>query len=283
MTISGSRVAGGILAAALVGYGLWAENKGTGTPAQQQAGGLTALEHTIWPNLPPNQDPASVARGKTLFASNCSFCHGADATGGNGGPDLIRSVLVNHDERGNLIGPTVHNGRPGRGMPAFGNLTEEQIGDLAAFLHQQNRNDRIRISYVVGQDIAGDVAAGKKSFTERCAQCDSTTGDLAGVGGKYEPGALQQLWLRGGEAGSDPRAGRRVAVTLPSGQRFEGALQHLDEFNVAFYDASGYRSIERRPGVTVSVHDPDAAHVDLLHRLTDSDIHNVTVYLETLK
>lgn len=287
MSISGCSAAGYLLAAALVSHGLWAQDtaqgktQDKGAPAPQSSGGLTAQERAIWPNLPPNQDPAAVAHGKSLFASNCSFCHGADATGGNGGPDLIRSVLVNHDERGNLIGPIVHNGRPGRGMPAFPNLTEAQIGDLAAFLHQQNRDDRIRISYKVGQDITGDTAAGKEYFTNHCGQCHSPAGDLAGVGGRYEPGALQQAWLRG--AGSDPRSKETVAVTLPSGQRFEGALQHLDEFNVAFYDASGYHSFDRRPGLTVKVHDPAAAHANLLHGLTDADIHNVTVYLETLK
>lgn len=278
-------VLGCIVAAVLVGCGLWAEHKGSGMPAQQSSGDLTAQERAIWPNLPPNQDPAAVARGKILFESNCSFCHGADATGGNGGPDLIRSVLVNHDDHGNLIGPTVHNGRPGRGMPAFRNLTDAQISDLVAYLHQQNRDDRIRITYKVGQDITGDVSGGKTYFTEHCAQCHSTTGDLAGIGSRYEPGVLQQLWLRGGgsESRSDPRLRKTVRVSLASGQRFEGTLQHLDEFNVAFYDADGYHSFERGPGVTVTVHDPVAAHQELLGHLTDSDMHNVTVYLETLK
>src|SRR3989442_2339456 len=32
----------------------------------------------------PITDPAAVARGKLLFEVNCSFCHGADARGGDG-------------------------------------------------------------------------------------------------------------------------------------------------------------------------------------------------------
>ena len=43
----------------------------------------------IYPNLPPNQAPAAVARGKRLFETNCAFCHGTDATGGNRGPFCI--------------------------------------------------------------------------------------------------------------------------------------------------------------------------------------------------
>ena len=67
----------------------------------------------------PNQAPAAVARGKGLFETNCAFCHGAEATGGNCGPDLLRSVLVNHDEKGELIGPVIRDGRASKGMPNF--------------------------------------------------------------------------------------------------------------------------------------------------------------------
>jgi hypothetical protein len=69
--------------------------------------------------IPPAPDQAAVDRGQKLFGQNCSFCHGKDANGGDGGPDLIRSVLVNHDENGNLFAPVVHNGSPEKGMPKF--------------------------------------------------------------------------------------------------------------------------------------------------------------------
>ena len=39
-------------------------------------------------------DPAVVQRGRQIFSANCSFCHGSDARGGEGGPNLIRSELV---------------------------------------------------------------------------------------------------------------------------------------------------------------------------------------------
>src|SRR5215831_13799709 len=82
----------------------------------------------IYPNLPPNQDPAAVARGKDLYGASCAFCHGKEATGGNTGPDLLRSVLVNHDETGELIGPVIRTGRTSKGMPGF-DLPNGQISD----------------------------------------------------------------------------------------------------------------------------------------------------------
>src|SRR4051812_49360764 len=52
-------------------------------------------------------DPAMIERGKATFVAQCGFCHGANAKGGESGPDLIRAVPVIDDENGNLIGPII--------------------------------------------------------------------------------------------------------------------------------------------------------------------------------
>lgn len=239
----------------------------------------------IWPNLPPNQNAADVARGRSLFENNCSFCHGTDASGGNGGPDLMRSVLVNHDEHGDLIGPTVRNGRADKGMPAFKNFTDVQVQDLVAFLHQQNRDDRIRSSYKISHVAVGNASAGNIYFQSHCIQCHSPSRDLAGIATKLNSGALQQLWLNPAANMTATKAvpWKTVTVTLPSGQKLMGTLQHIDEFDIAFYGASGYHSFPIGPGLSAQVHNPLAAHEQLLHDLTDTNMHDVTTYLETLK
>ena len=118
--------------------------------------------------IPPAPDQAAVDRGQNLFSQNCSFCHGRDANGGDGGPDLIRSVLVNHDEHGNLISPVVLNGRPGKGMPKF-NLTPAQISDIATFLHARNRYVRYRQLYQVKDVVTGDARSGEAYFNGAAA------------------------------------------------------------------------------------------------------------------
>ena len=266
------------MAAAL--YAMQAPKNASASPQQARQDAMAEQMRKLWPNLPKNQNPAAVARGKVLFASNCSFCHGADASGGNGGPDLIRSVLVNHDENGDLIGPTIRNGRPDKGMPAFASFTPAQVEDLVAFIHQKNRDDRIRISYKIGNVAVGNATAGKAYFAAHCAECHSATGDLAGIANKFQPDQLQQLWLN---PASRVAADKTVKVTLPSRQKFSGALQHIDEFDVALYDTNGYHSFAITPGVSVEVHNPLAAHEQLLQHLTDPDMHNVTTYLETMK
>ncbi|PYP39129.1 MAG: hypothetical protein DMD46_00405 [Gemmatimonadetes bacterium] len=50
-----------------------------------------------YPERPPA--PAEqVARGQQIFRSNCSFCHGSDARGGESGPNLVRDQVVLRDQ-----------------------------------------------------------------------------------------------------------------------------------------------------------------------------------------
>jgi cytochrome c oxidase cbb3-type subunit 3 len=60
---------------------------------------------------------------------------------------------------------------------------------------------------------------------------------------------------------------------------------NLDDFNVALRDANGaYHSFARtKDGPRVEVNNRLQAHLDLLTRLSDADIHNLTAYLVTLK
>src|SRR5204863_1503970 len=100
-------------------------------PAGRGRGAPPAQRRQDYPQRPPG-DPAAIDRGKALYGVNCQFCHGADTRGGDGGPSLLRSGLVLEDQKGELIAPVVRAGRPG--MPKF-TLTDEQIADVAAFVH----------------------------------------------------------------------------------------------------------------------------------------------------
>jgi cytochrome c oxidase cbb3-type subunit 3 len=233
-----------------------------------------------WFNLPP-PSPA-VESGEKLFVTNCSFCHGRDGAG-KSGPDLLRSMLVNRDQDGKQIGVIVHNGRPATGMPAFPSLTDSEVSDIAAFLHYRTQAVVARGSYVIQDLVTGDPKAGEAYFngTGGCNGCHSPSGDLSGIAGKFQPAQLQHLFLAGREQGKHVPV--QAKVTLPSGQSISGTLEHLDEFDVALLDSSGeYRSWSRE-GVQVELHDPLAAHRELLRKYTDADIHNILAYLETLK
>jgi cytochrome c oxidase cbb3-type subunit 3 len=76
-----------------------------------------------------------------------------------------------------------------------------------------------------------------------------------------------------------------VTVTLPSGESVSGALLRLTDFDVMLRDESGAIRSWLREGDTpkVVVTDPLKAHYDMLTRWTDTDMHNMTAYLATLK
>ncbi len=245
----------------------------------------------------PRFDQAAVERGQQIFVAQCGFCHGSNATGGQSGPDLIRSVLVMDDENGKELGEFLKAGRPDKGMPKF-ELSEAQNRDIATFLHQRVAAAANRGSYKVLNILVGDAKAGEAFFNGpgKCSTCHSPTGDLKGIGGRYDPVTLQGRIVmprgRGGFGGGRGRGGPEsqrslptVTVTLPSGQSFSGILVRITDFDVTLRDAAGLSRSFTRDGDTpkVETKDPLQAHVDLLARWKDSDIHNMTAYLVTLK
>src|SRR5213594_4280973 len=246
-----------------------------------------------YPERPPAA-PEQVARGQQLFKSNCSFCHGSDARGGETGPNLVRAQVVLADQHGELVTPIVQNGIPARAMPKF-TLSAAEIADIAAWLHSQPLSDRGAPSTL--DILVGNAKEGEAYFNGagHCTQCHSVSGDLAGIGARYEPKTIQNLIVSGGRGRSFGRrpAGSAapkvppttVTVTLPSGQTSTGDLDHISAFVVALREPDGtYRSFARHDSIPkVVVTNPLQRHIDMLPQWRDSDIHNLTAYLVTLK
>lgn len=230
--------------------------------------------------VPPT---SRIDSGNSLFQQNCAFCHGRDAGGGETGPDLTRSAIVASDVGGNKISPIVRNGIPDKGMPKFASLSDEDIGALVLFIHDQKRKAESQKGGRRGVDPSdlqtGNADAGKAYFNGPggCTGCHSPTGDLAGIAKRRHGLNLEQRMLH-------PEGNHAmVTVKLPSGETVKGALAHLDEFTVALREPSGqYRSWLTK-SVSYTLDDPIDAHVQLLSKYTDDDIHNLMAYLQTLE
>ena len=239
-------------------------------------------------------DPAVLERGKAIYGVQCNFCHGSDARGGEGGPNLLRSELVLNDDKGELIAPVVQNGRGE--MPKI-SITREQISDVAAYIHSFKVGGYDVSRMVPLSILVGDAKAGEQTFKTMCASCHSVTGDLKGIASKItDPKALQNGWLMpGGGGGRGPGPGRggspfnvppvTVTVSMANGKKTEGRLVRIDDFIVTLTDADGTQKTFRRDGDVpkVEIHDPLKAHKDLLPKYSDKDIHNLTSYLVTIK
>jgi cytochrome c oxidase cbb3-type subunit 3 len=257
-----------------------------GQRGAQRSRGAEGTREFLGLGAPP--DAAAAERGSKLYAASCSFCHGGKATGGDTGPDLVRSSLVLHDEKGELIGPVIHNGRPDRGMPQFASFSNTELYELAEFLHQRVELAANRGTYQILNVVTGNPKAGEAWFQGAggCVNCHSAFGDLAHIGSKLSPPDLQQTLLypasRARASGVDRE--QKATVTLPSGEKISGTVKKLDDFHVALYDKAGdFHSIPLRDGATVKLEDPLAAHRELLDKYTDADMHNITAYLATLK
>jgi hypothetical protein len=181
---------------------------------------------------------------------------------------------------------------PKSGPAPIASLTQNQIKDLSHFLHEQVEDTLRSGPYTkVLNVLTGDAQAGAAYFQGAggCAHCHSVSGDLAHIASTYDAPTLQQRLLF-------PRTiafGRRAAtalkpvtvkVTSTDGESISGTLVHLDDFNISLRDEAGtYHAWSRTPQLKIEVHDPYAAHEELLDRITDQDIHNLVAYLETLK
>lgn len=240
----------------------------------------------------------AVARGLTAYNTTCGYCHGERGKGGNGGPDLITSDVTLHDEDG--VGMAEYLKGAVHQKADKTDLTQAQVYDIASYLHSRiiataNHNDPIHTEDVAK---AGDPKAGEAYFNGAggCSKCHQPEGNLKGIGSKYDIVTLQDRianpraggrggFGRGGAAAApDPNA-ITATVTLPNGQTFTGTPLVNSDFDVTLRLPDGSeRTWARNNGIPkVELHDPMAQHLVILTKLTDTELHNLTAYLATLK
>ncbi len=239
-------------------------------------------------------DQAVVERGGKFFAAKCASCHGDNARGGNGkaGADLIRSDIVLLDHGGRELPEFLKFGRPEKGMPKF-DLSHDDGVDVATWLHYQVSVAADRGAYVKFNVFSGNAKAGEAFFNGpvgKCNTCHSVTGDLKGIGEKsnHDAPTLQGAILAG-RTGGGGRGGRgagggatvTATVTLKTGEKFTGTPALMNDFVVEIRLANGDTKTWLRDGEwpKVTLVNRLQAHIDLMMKYTDDDIHNLAAYL----
>ncbi len=158
-------------------------------------------------------DSEAAARGAPLYASNCAFCHGADARGAQA-PDLAQSLYIQSDDGGLSFAEFMRVGRTVNGMPAFPQMSAANLSDLTAFLKSKIAEGRGRGGFDPASIVVGNAQRGEAYFNGvgQCRTCHSPAGDLKGVGAKslrrHPPGANGEPANRG----RGPRRGRSSAA-----------------------------------------------------------------------
>jgi cytochrome c oxidase cbb3-type subunit 3 len=134
------------------------------------------------------KDTKAMEIGERLFANHCSSCHGSDAQGAVGFPNLADNDWLYGGEPDTLV-QTITNGRNGI-MPAWGAaLGDEGVKQVAAYVRNFSEQ---------GQDEAL-VAEGQKKFAMFCVACHGADGK-----GNYALGApnlTDNIWLHSYDSG----------------------------------------------------------------------------------
>lgn len=242
----------------------------------------------------------AVARGTTGYNTTCGYCHGDRAKGGNAGSDLITSDVSLHDEDG--VGLAAYLKGDVHQKAAKLDLTQAQVYDIASYIHSRIIYSATTRGEVQPEEVlkAGNAQAGQTYFNGAggCAKCHSPTGDFKTIGSKYDAASLQDKIVNprsGGRGGGGRGAGGAAAppdpnaitatVTTRDGKTVTGIPMRVTDFDVTlrFPDGST-QTWTRDNGIPkVERHDPLQAHVDIMTKLKDSDMHNLTAYLATLK
>lgn len=145
-----------------------------------------------------------VARGRTLYATNCSGCHGAAGQGGTGRP--LGDVLKTFPDRADHIA-WVENGSPAAGTPYGATGTPSQsggFGPMPGFKDSLSAEDiaaivRYEREVFGGEEPPAEGEAGSQAGTE--SDADTESEEAAGKGGNV-----------GGDTSEDHGTGTTPAV-----------------------------------------------------------------------
>ena len=144
------------------------------------------------------KDQAAMTIGKNLFATYCIQCHGSDAQGSRGFPNLTDSDWI-YGGTPEKIHETITNGRIGIMMPWGPNLGTEGVRDVANYVISLSK-DR-----AYDEDRA---ARGKEIFQANCVACHGANGQ--GTMG-IAPRLNDNIWLWGGSE-------KAIIETITSGR-----------------------------------------------------------------
>jgi cytochrome c oxidase cbb3-type subunit 3 len=130
-------------------------------------------------------DPVVRKMGMRMFANNCAQCHGADAKGSYGFPNLTDDDWIYGGDAA-TIKATLVNGRQAA-MPAWGSILGDQgIAETTQYVLALN-----------GRDTDSTMAAaGEKHFQTYCVACHGA--DAKGNPALGSPNLANGIWLYGG-------------------------------------------------------------------------------------
>lgn len=110
--------------------------------------------------------------GEALYDQYCAACHGSEGTGGVGVPLALAAFQRTVDD--DFLNKTIHYGRPGRVMPAFNYLKEDEITAIVAYIRGFAPG---KTPVYDKRPVQGDSRHGKVLYEHQCAACHGQKGE----------------------------------------------------------------------------------------------------------
>lgn len=154
------------------------------------------------------QDPEALKMGKRLYMTYCTNCHGSDAGGGPGYPNLRDGDWLYGGEPA-AIKASIANGRNGFMPPHAASLGPEGVLNVSEY-----------VLSLSGRKVNADAAAtGKATFETICAACHGKDGKGNKLMGA--PNLTDGIWLYGAS---------QAAVMKTIGEGRKGSMPAHGEF-----------------------------------------------------
>ena len=132
------------------------------------------------------EDPKAMRMGQRIFLNNCALCHGSDAGGAFGFPNLTDDKWL-YGGTPEAIHTTISDGRKGQ-MPAWGAVIgDEGVKQVSAYVRTK-----------AGLEVtieSSDLKVGQQIFDTTCAVCHGADG--AGNQALGAPNLFDNNWLYG--------------------------------------------------------------------------------------
>jgi len=161
-------------------------------------------------------NPEAKAIGERIFMNNCAQCHGSDAHGSRGFPNLTDNDWI-HGGSPEKISETLTNGRVGMMPPMAAAVgTEDDVKNVANYVLSLSNSDH----------DATRAAAGKEKFAV-CAACHGADG--TGNPAIGAPNLADNIWLHGaGEEAIIKRINEGKVNQMPAqGSKFSPEQIHV--------------------------------------------------------
>ena len=131
-------------------------------------------------------DPAATKVGRNVFANNCAACHGSDARGAKGYPNLVDDDWLYGGEPDTALA-SVLGGRRGVMPPLAAALPGNGVDEVAHYVRALSGQTHDAVL----------AAAGQPKFETICAACHGVDGK--GNHALGAPNLSDDVWLYGGE------------------------------------------------------------------------------------